>query len=58
MSFTTSGLPLTLTVTFIVLVLLPTQTYAFGAGEIPDFSYLSGGFYSKKGISCNIADIM
>ncbi|THV06567.1 Het-C-domain-containing protein [Dendrothele bispora CBS 962.96] len=25
----------------VVLVLLPTETYAFGAGDIPDFSYLS-----------------
>jgi len=42
MSFTSSGFPLALTLTFVVLVLLPTHAYAFGAGEIPDFSYLNG----------------
>ena len=26
----------------VLLVLLPTETYAFGAGEIPDFAYLDG----------------
>ncbi|CDO73164.1 hypothetical protein BN946_scf185007.g219 [Trametes cinnabarina] len=36
-SFTTTLLVLT-----VVLVLLPTETYAFGAGDIPDFAYLNG----------------
>jgi hypothetical protein len=26
----------------VIIVLLPVQTYAFGAGDIPDFSYLNG----------------
>jgi hypothetical protein len=36
LNFTTTLLLLT-----VVLVLLPTETYAFGAGDIPDFAYLS-----------------
>lgn len=32
----------TLLVVTVLLVLLPTETYAFGAGEIPDFAYLNG----------------
>ncbi|KAI0652327.1 heterokaryon incompatibility protein Het-C-domain-containing protein [Trametes meyenii] len=36
-SFTTTLLVLT-----VVLVLLPSETYAFGAGDIPDFAYLNG----------------
>ena len=31
-----------LILSLIVLVLLPSQAYAFGAGEIPDFAYLNG----------------
>lgn len=35
-----------LTTTFLLLtilvVLLPVETYAFGAGDIPDFAYLNG----------------
>lgn len=26
----------------VLLVLSPTGTYAFGAGDIPDFAYLNG----------------
>lgn len=26
----------------VIVVLLPTETYAFGAGDIPDFAYLNG----------------
>lgn len=26
----------------VLLVLLPSETYAFGAGDIPDFAYLNG----------------
>ena len=36
-SFTTTLLILT-----VLLVVLPTETYAFGAGDIPDFAYLNG----------------
>ncbi|KAI0718880.1 heterokaryon incompatibility protein Het-C-domain-containing protein [Cerioporus squamosus] len=36
-SFTTTLLVLT-----VLLVLLPSETYAFGAGDIPDFAYLNG----------------
>ncbi|KAI0375460.1 Het-C-domain-containing protein [Pilatotrama ljubarskyi] len=36
-SFTTTLLVLT-----VILVLLPSETYAFGAGDIPDFAYLNG----------------
>lgn len=35
----TPNLPLLLVV---ILALLPTQAYAFGAGDIPDFAYLNG----------------
>lgn len=28
----------------VLLVLLPTGTYAFGAGEIPDFAFLNGTY--------------
>lgn len=31
----------------IVVVLLPAQTYAFGAGDIPDFAYLNGSYASS-----------
>ncbi|KIP11709.1 hypothetical protein PHLGIDRAFT_27734 [Phlebiopsis gigantea 11061_1 CR5-6] len=30
-----------LILSLVVLILLPSQTYAFGAGEIPDFAYLN-----------------
>ncbi|CAL1694230.1 unnamed protein product [Somion occarium] len=36
-NFTTTLLILT-----VLVVLLPTETYAFGAGDIPDFAYLNG----------------
>lgn len=26
----------------VILIVLPTETYAFGAGDIPDFAYLNG----------------
>ncbi|KAI0830771.1 heterokaryon incompatibility protein Het-C-domain-containing protein [Trametes gibbosa] len=32
----------TLLVLAVILVLLPSETYAFGAGDIPDFAYLNG----------------
>ena len=38
-------MPSTLTVLLlltVLLVVLPTETYAFGAGDIPDFAYLNG----------------
>jgi hypothetical protein len=41
MTFSTPNLSTTLLLITVVLVLLPTQTYAFGAGDIPDFSYLA-----------------
>lgn len=37
-----SNLSTTLLLLTVVLVLLPAETYAFGAGEIPDFAYLHG----------------
>lgn len=40
-------MPTTLTtlllVLTVILVLSPTGSYAFGAGDIPDFAYLNGG---------------
>jgi len=36
------NLSTTLLLFAIVVVLLPVETYAFGAGDIPDFSYLNG----------------
>jgi hypothetical protein len=39
-----SNLTTTLLILIIILVLLPTETYAFGAGDIPDFAYLNGLF--------------
>ena len=32
----------TLLIFTVIVVLLPVKTYAFGAGDIPDFSYLHG----------------
>ena len=37
LTFTTTLLLLT-----VILVCLPAETYAFGAGDIPDFAYLNG----------------
>ncbi|KNZ80575.1 hypothetical protein J132_04817 [Termitomyces sp. J132] len=37
----TSNMSSTLLLLTIVVVLLPIETYAFGAGDIPDFSYLN-----------------
>ena len=39
---TMNKLSTTLLLFTVLLVLLPTETYAFGAGEIPDFAYLHG----------------
>lgn len=36
-----SRLTTTLLIVTTLLVLLPVETYAFGAGDIPDFSYLN-----------------
>ena len=36
-----NNLAATLLVLTVLLVLLPTETYAFGAGEIPDFAFLN-----------------
>ena len=36
------SLTATLLVLTVLLVLLPAETYAFGAGDIPDFAYLNG----------------
>ncbi|KAI0756549.1 heterokaryon incompatibility protein Het-C-domain-containing protein [Daedaleopsis nitida] len=36
------SLTTTLLVLTVLLVLLPSETYAFGAGDIPDFAYLNG----------------
>ncbi|OJT08483.1 hypothetical protein TRAPUB_666 [Trametes pubescens] len=36
------SLTTTLLVLTVILVLLPAETYAFGAGDIPDFAYLNG----------------
>lgn len=41
MALTTTNTFLLLT---ILVVLLPVETYAFGAGDIPDFAYLNGWF--------------
>lgn len=38
----TPNLNLTLQIFAVLVVLLPIQTYAFGAGDIPDFAYLNG----------------
>ena len=37
-----SNLTTTLLILTVLLVLLPAETYAFGAGDIPDFAYLNG----------------
>jgi hypothetical protein len=42
------NLTTTLLLITIVLVLLPTEAAAFGAGDIPDFSYLNGLLYLKS----------
>ncbi|PPQ63835.1 hypothetical protein CVT24_009785 [Panaeolus cyanescens] len=38
---TSSFIPNTLLLFTVLVVLLPVQTYAFGAGDIPDFAYLN-----------------
>jgi len=35
----------------ILVVLLPVETYAFGAGDIPDFAYLNGWFLNPSILS-------
>lgn len=35
----------TLLILTLILVLLPTETYAFGAGDIPDFAFLNGSSF-------------
>lgn len=37
----------TLLVITVVLVLLPGEAAAFGAGDIPDFSYLNGMIFAE-----------
>jgi len=37
----------------ILVVLLPVETYAFGAGDIPDFAYLNGWFLNPSILSSN-----
>lgn len=46
----------TFLVLVVVLVLLPNETYAFGAGEIPDFAYLNGVSYRRFGTSSAYTD--
>ncbi|EKM61451.1 uncharacterized protein PHACADRAFT_248072 [Phanerochaete carnosa HHB-10118-sp] len=40
-----------------VLILLPTQTYAFGAGEIPDFAYLNDKAFRHGDIENVLAEL-
>jgi hypothetical protein len=42
----TSNLTNTFFLLTILVVLLPVETYAFGAGDIPDFAYLNGSCLS------------
>lgn len=32
----------------VLVVLLPIETFAFGAGDIPDFSYLNGSSIFRR----------
>lgn len=45
-NITTSLLILT-----VLLVLLPPEAYAFGAGDIPDFAYLNG----EPSLDCSLS---
>jgi hypothetical protein len=36
------SLTTTLLILTVLVVLLPSEAYAFGAGDIPDFAYLNG----------------
>ncbi|PIL31522.1 hypothetical protein GSI_06224 [Ganoderma sinense ZZ0214-1] len=51
-SFATTFLILT-----VLLVLLPSHTYAFGAGDIPDFAYLNGKAFRHGDIEGIIAEL-
>ncbi|KAK7058606.1 hypothetical protein VNI00_002242 [Paramarasmius palmivorus] len=53
LNFTTTLLLLT-----VVLVLLPTETYAFGAGDIPDFAYLSDKAFRHGDIENILTEIV
>lgn len=37
----------------LLTVLLPAETYAFGAGDIPDFAYLNGEFPRSETLTTN-----
>ncbi|EEB99200.1 hypothetical protein MPER_01168, partial [Moniliophthora perniciosa FA553] len=52
LNFTTTLLLLT-----VVLVILPTETYAFGAGDIPDFAYLSDKAFRHGDIENILSEI-
>ena len=43
----TPNLSTTLLFFTVIVVLLPVETYAFGAGDIPDFAYLNGYLFQS-----------
>ncbi|KAL0580689.1 hypothetical protein V5O48_001330 [Marasmius crinis-equi] len=51
-----------LTTTFLILavivIVLPTETYAFGAGDIPDFAYLNDKAYRHGDIENVLAELV
>ncbi|KAI3622000.1 heterokaryon incompatibility protein het-c [Moniliophthora roreri] len=53
LNFTTTLLLLT-----VVLVILPTETYAFGAGDIPDFAYLSDKAFRHGDIENILSEVV
>ncbi|KAH9943991.1 Het-C-domain-containing protein [Epithele typhae] len=48
---------ITLLILTVVLVLLPAETYAFGAGDIPDFAYLNGKAFRHGDIENILAEL-
>ncbi|TBU62109.1 Het-C-domain-containing protein [Dichomitus squalens] len=47
----------TLLIFTVVLILLPSETYAFGAGDIPDFAYLNGKAFRHGDIENILAEL-
>ncbi|KAJ8084687.1 hypothetical protein PM082_003463 [Marasmius tenuissimus] len=54
----TPNITTTLLILAVVLVVLPTETYAFGAGDIPDFAYLNDKAYRHGDIENVLAELV
>ncbi|KAK1218701.1 hypothetical protein PQX77_018600 [Marasmius sp. AFHP31] len=53
----TPNITTTLLILAVVLVVLPTETYAFGAGDIPDFAYLNDKAFRHGDIENVLAEL-